>query len=352
MSKSTRARAAFTLMELVSAMAAAALLLSGLAAAVLVTNRSLEDAATPVTRNAVLQEVADRITEDARHASTIQLSSQSIAMTLPDRDGDGLSESVTYQFGTLGLTRNQSLHPAVSFLTTPPSIATQIDGYTSPTLAVPAVPVRLHGWASSTTTNRAWLTSVEVPRDSRAGDLLVLILVGDESWIGPWGGTWTSVEFYEQNDVYLSVFMKSAGSNEAVSQNVFAYSFDGNVIASQCLCFSGAGRSMFDDNVLRTHGYANPVTGTGLPQPLELATVPAHAMNLQILAFEGNPVASMSMGFPGFSDVSVTTATLNGNNILTLASMIRNGKSTASPVPTVALATACEWSQVAMQWWP
>jgi hypothetical protein len=144
------------------------------------------------------------------------------------------------------------------------------------------------------------------------------------------------------------VFIKSAGSSEAATQNIFAYSFDGNVMAAQCLCFSGAGRAMFDENVLRTHGYANPATGNGLPQPLEMASVPEHAMNLQILAFEGNPVASMSMGLPGFSDVAVTTAMLSGNSLLTLATMIRNGKSSSSPVPTVALATACEWSQVAM----
>jgi prepilin-type N-terminal cleavage/methylation domain-containing protein len=343
---------AFTLVELVVAMAAASLLLSGLAVAVLISNRALEDAATPQNRRAVIQEVADRMVEDARHALTVQRSSQSVSMTLPDRDGDNVDETVVYAFGASGLTRSQSLHPSVSFLSSAPSVTTRVDGYTAPTVVAPATPIRLLGWTQSTTTSRSWSTSVEIPRDSRAGDLLVLVIASDVSFMGTWGGSWTSIEFQDRDDVYLSIFARTATSSEATSQTVFSYSFDANAITAHCLCFSGEGRTMFDDNVLKTHGYANPTTGNNVPQPLEVNSFPDHAMNLQVLAFENNPVNSMSSGLAGFSDVAVSTATVSGNGVVTLATAIRNGKLTSSETSKVALTAPTDWVQIATQWWP
>lgn len=342
----------FTMIELVAAMIAASVLIAGLASAMLVTNRSLEDAATPVNRAGLIETVADRIAEDARYASAIQQVGQTISLTVPDRDGDGFDESIVYRSSATGLTRTQSPHPAVTFLSGTPSLAMRVDGYTSPTQTVPPTQVRLLGWTQMATTNRTWTTSVEVPGGARAGDLLVMVTAGDDSTIGPWGGGWSAIEYHEANNLFIGVFTRVATTTELTNQTIFAYSFNSNSIAAVVHCFNGDGRTMFDDNVLTSGGNANPGTGSGIPQPPQISTIPEHAMNLQILAIEQDPFALNSSGLTGFSDVGLATATSSGNAQLTLVTAIRNGKYTSSTPSAYHLVNQAEWSQVAMQWWP
>ena len=351
-SSARREYSGFTLIELVAAMIAASVLVAGLASAMLVTNRSLEDAATPINRAGLVETVADRIAEDTRYAIAIQQVGQTISLTVPDRDGDGFDESIVYGSSAAGLTRAQALHPTVTFLSGTPSIAMRVDGYTSPTQTVPPTQVRLLGWTQMATTNRTWTTSVEVPGGARAGDLLVMVTVGDDSTVGPWGGGWTAIKYHEANKLFVAVFTRVATTTELTNQTIFAYSFNSSSIAAIVHCFSGDGRTTFDDNVSTSGGNANQGTGSGIPRPLQVSTVPDHAMNLQILAIEQDPFALNSSGLTGFSDVGIVTATSSGNAQLTLITAIRNGKYTSSTPSAYGLISQAKWAQVALQWWP
>ena len=342
----------FTLIELVASMTAASILVAGLASAMLITNRSLEDAATPVSRSELIATVADRIAKDSRYATAIQQVGQTITMTVPDRDADGFDESIIYASSVAGLTRSQAPHAMVTFLSGTPQLSMRVDGYTSPTQYVPPTQVRLLGWTQMATTIRTWSTSVEVPGGARSGDLLVLVTLGDNSFVGPIGSSWTAVEYHEANGLFIGVFTRTATTTELTSQTIFAYSFDNSSIAAVVHCFGGEGRTTFDDNVSTSSGNANVGTGSGIPMPLQISTIPDHAMNLQILALENSPLALTSSGLTGFSDVGVTTATSSANPQFTLVTAIRNGKYTSSIPSTYGLQSSGHWSQVAMQWWP
>ncbi len=346
----------FTMIELVSAMVGAALLMVGLAAALLVTGRSLEAAATPNTRSELLNTVVDRIADDARHATSIQQTGQSITINMSDRDGDGLNDFVLYTTSNAGLQRTQSLNPAVTFLTTSPTIALRVDGYTAPTLPAASTPVRLLGWTQAANTSRTTSLSVPLPSGTRSGDLLVLIMLGDDTYVTPnifFGGSgWSNVKWHEDNGLYVTVYTRTATSTELTSQTVYGFLGNSTSIAATALCFSGQGRSAFNDHVSISAGFANTTTGSGVPGPLQISTIPDDAMNLQILALEGNPLAATTSGLAGFSDVSITTATRNGGNEVTLVTAIRNGKFDSPVASTYTLATSSSWAQVAIQWWP
>ncbi|MGV3486195.1 MAG: hypothetical protein ACO1RT_17385, partial [Planctomycetaceae bacterium] len=155
-------RSAFTMIEVVSSMAAASLLLAGLATAMHVTNRVLEDAATVNSRSEMIETVADRMAEDARYATSITQTNQRISLTLPDRDGDGADESVVYESSMAGLTRSQSPNPSVALLSTAPTTTLRVDGYTSPTVLAAPEPVRFYGWTQAATSSRSWTLAIDM----------------------------------------------------------------------------------------------------------------------------------------------------------------------------------------------
>lgn len=347
-----RHRRGFTMIELVSSMAGASLLLAGLGVAMLVTNRALEDAATPDARAETIEAIADRIADDARYATSIVQDDQTITMTIPDRDGDGLNESVAYESSMGGLTRSHSLNPPVTFLATAPSMTLRVDGYTSPTEIIPPAPVQLLGWAQAATTSRTWALNVEMPSGTRSGDLLVLVTAGDSAYVAPFSGGWSAEEYREGKDLYVAVFTRTATTTEITSQTIYSAGFTHNSIAAAVHCFSGEGRGGFDDNILTSSGHARPTSGAEMPLPLERAGVPEHAMNLQIFALEDGPLASVSSGLAGFSDVSMTVASHDSSNKLTLVTAVRNGKLTSPVASTLGLASNARWVQIATQWWP
>lgn len=344
--------AGFTMIELVASMAGASLLLAGLAVAMLVTNRALEDAATLNSRAETIATIADRMADDARYATAIAQVSGAISMTIPDRDGDGLNESIVYAPSPEGMTRSHSLNPAVTFLSTAPTTAMRVDGYTSPTVVIPPPSVELLGWTQAATTGRTWALTTEMPSGTRSGDLLVLVTAGNEAYVAPLSGGWSAEEYYEGRDLYVAVFTRTATTTELTSQAVYTIGFTNSSIAAAVHCFSGSGLAGFDDGMLTSNGFARPTSGLEVPVPLQRAVVPKHAMNLQIFALEEGPLSSVSSGLAGFSDVAVTVATDSGSDKLTLVTAVRNGKLTSPIVSTLGLSRNARWVQIATQWWP
>ncbi len=344
-------RDAFTLVELVVAMASASMLLVGLAAAIIVTNRSLEDAASPEDRSSIISSVADRFVDDVRYATAIRNTGSTIEMDVPDRDGDTLAETIVYSGSNAGLLRSQSLHPTTTFVASGPTLSMRLDGSIAPTDESSLTPIRLLSSMQMATTSRTWFSSIEMPAGTRAGDLLVLVAVGDDSRVGPWGGSWNAVKYHDVNGVLISLFTRVATTTELATQNLFAYTLSPTSMVATVFSFSGEGSNAFDDNFITSSGMANPSLGTGIPGPLQLATVPTHAMNLQVLAFKGNPPVPACTGLASFSDASFATATHAASNVVSLATTLRNGKSSSATPAAFLFTSPTQWAQVAAQWW-
>ncbi|MGV3483829.1 MAG: hypothetical protein ACO1RT_05380, partial [Planctomycetaceae bacterium] len=187
---------------------------------------------------------------------------------------------------------------------------------------------------------------------TRPGDLLVMVTAGDSEYVAPFSGGWTPVQFYDDGDLYLALYTRTATSSDAASQSIYTFGFNYSSIAAAIHSFSGAGRAGLEDGIRRRSGYAKPVSGADMPRPLEQSTVPEHAMNLQIVALEDEPLTAVSSGLAGFSDAAVIVAKHNGSGRLTLVTAFRQGKF-SSPVPsTLGLLIPARWVQIGTQWWP
>lgn len=93
-----RARAGFTLVEVTLAAALAAMLLTAMGSVVLMASKALPDQST---RRAFVDQMSalNRLTADVTYATAVtRLSAAGIVVTVPDRDGDGQPESITYSW--------------------------------------------------------------------------------------------------------------------------------------------------------------------------------------------------------------------------------------------------------------
>ncbi len=99
-----KTRHAFTLVELVLAMACTSLLLLGISSAIVVASRSAFDPRQPQAALARSRSVAQLIADDlAQATSIVEGTATAIEFTVADRDDDGAEETIRYEWsGTVG----------------------------------------------------------------------------------------------------------------------------------------------------------------------------------------------------------------------------------------------------------
>ena len=135
-------RRGWSLVELLVSTAASAVLIGGLASAVVLATRALPAPSEGAGAPADVALVADQLAADLTFAVSVsELSSRRIAFQVPDRTGDGVPEELTYEWsGAVGaplrLSRNRSafvdLLPRVSDFTLMPGTTT-VTEQTAPT---------------------------------------------------------------------------------------------------------------------------------------------------------------------------------------------------------------------------
>ncbi len=125
-------RPGFTLIELIVAMAASTVLLSSLAATVVIPTRLLE---TPPDDRQLWRDrmIADRVASDLRYATNIDdTATYGFQITRP-HPTNGTPQTIAYQSYLDGLTRQVDGNAAVSLADDSPTYPFQVDGYTAPT---------------------------------------------------------------------------------------------------------------------------------------------------------------------------------------------------------------------------
>lgn len=96
----TLARRGYTLIELVLGMIVAALLMAGMASALVVASRAADITTDVAAHTTGARETADRITADLNHAVTlVSQNANSVSFTVSDRNGDGSPETIRYAWG-------------------------------------------------------------------------------------------------------------------------------------------------------------------------------------------------------------------------------------------------------------
>lgn len=92
----TMARGGYTLVELLAGAASMAVLMTGIASAVLLATQALEDDESPSSSIRRTTLAMDEFVRDIACALSVQQSGASLTFTVPDRTGDGQNDTLTY----------------------------------------------------------------------------------------------------------------------------------------------------------------------------------------------------------------------------------------------------------------
>lgn len=115
-----RKQAGFTLLEVVTTMAATSVILLGIGSAMLVAGRAMPDARNPSAETVAGAEALERMVAELQYAVTVtQRSDRVIQFTTADRNGDTLPDTIRYEWsGAAGdpLTRKFNAEAAVTVL--------------------------------------------------------------------------------------------------------------------------------------------------------------------------------------------------------------------------------------------
>ncbi len=119
-------RPAFTLVELTLAMVIAAILFLSLGGAVVIVTKALPSTSDPLSKSIETCAVADSIAEELRTASSVEeRTSTRLRFTTPDRTGDGVAESIIYEWsGVSGAPLYRTLNGG-----TPVAVATDVRSF-------------------------------------------------------------------------------------------------------------------------------------------------------------------------------------------------------------------------------
>ncbi|MCA9261134.1 MAG: hypothetical protein KDA61_18090 [Planctomycetales bacterium] len=230
-----RCRTAFTLVELLSASAAATLLMGGLASSLYIASRALPDDSGPRSSAMGSPYAVGQIVGDLRYARRFfELTSRSVAFETPDRNGDQAPERVRYAWsGVVGepLTYEFNDEPAIE-------LVRHVDQFDLTALTrqleaqefavTPSIPVVFEEFTEAKLSKNGTYLWVNRPADTQEGDLLIAaVAIDSDSGADPYmpaGWQPIVVNKYFYNGYYyatLGVFWKIAGASEANS-----YSFD------------------------------------------------------------------------------------------------------------------------------
>ncbi len=94
-----RLRPAYTLIEMVLSMAITTVLIGGMASSLVIASRAADPSADPAARTVRARQAIDQITADLTHATALTAqSSSSVTFCVPDRDGNGTIETISYDW--------------------------------------------------------------------------------------------------------------------------------------------------------------------------------------------------------------------------------------------------------------
>lgn len=96
-------RRAFTLLELLMAMAISGVVLAGICSALLAAARALPPKSDPVAASLTAAEAVNMLTDDLRFATSITAAAaDAVQFTVPDRNSDGAPETIRYEWKGAG----------------------------------------------------------------------------------------------------------------------------------------------------------------------------------------------------------------------------------------------------------
>ncbi|MCA9240032.1 MAG: hypothetical protein KDA37_07530 [Planctomycetales bacterium] len=323
-----RSRLGYTLAELVVSMAAATVLLTGLASALFLTIETFDEqpAAFAASRAAAVQEEVVRDLGRATSFST--LTADTATFTVPDEDNDGAEETLTYQYDSVA---GELKCIRLGFTTT---LLSGVTGSTFGSLprtvtgsAATPTPYDTNDWGQRWATGVAYegfaeaklstdgnSLAVPVPSGVASGDLLIAAIAidsdsGDDPSL-PAGWTEINVNRYFYNGYYyvtLSLWWKIAAPSEP-STYTFNWSLNQQAYGWM-MRFTG------HDPTDPINAFATAADYADDPPCPAVTTTVDNAMIVRLGSFDTTPITEDAPGVAGHTPITMDRSKSGSNSV-------------------------------------
>ncbi len=344
-----RRRSGFTLIELITAMLAATVLLTGMAATVVISTQLLE---VPPSDDSIWNDryIADRLASDLRYATSVdETPSYGFQITKPNAD-TGSPENVDYEAYLDGLTRQVDAGPVMHLDADAPTQQFQVDGYTGPTYIPPPTDVRVRSSSKATTDFAVSSIDIDLPPGCKAGDLVLLCVSAKTPLtLTPVGPQWQTVQARSTGDLRMlvayGIYNDSWSAGERINSSPDSAMSAAMIAVENVDVASPIGWSDGDG------GFALNLLPLTYPTPLEGTGYNRRKLNVQIFSADFDPWNAGTLGMASFADViQATAAPANPTLTNSIAVAVRNGATpNLSTAPSVLHQATGFWLQTALR---
>ncbi len=317
-------RRGFTLIEMITAMLAATVLVGSLAASIVISTGLLE---TPPSEQEVRRDrgIEDRLRSDLRYAISIDsLNAEAFDIVRP-HPVTGALETIHYQADRGGLTRQVESGATAELDPQAPKPTWLVDGYSAPTHPTATHVVRVCGSSHAATVGTSTELDVPVPAGLKAGDhvwLCVSAKSPDSLTIDHAG--WQELRNFRFFS--LRLFVAHRAYDDSWPAVLRLNSTPASAMAAVMVAAENADPIAPVDWSATSGGVAWKSIITTHPSYLQSTGWNDRQLNLQIFAAEKNPWPEATMGLAGFGDVIQATAA-QGNAFYetSIGVVVRNG---------------------------
>ncbi|MCS7467566.1 prepilin-type N-terminal cleavage/methylation domain-containing protein [Stieleria sp. ICT_E10.1] len=342
-------RGGYTLIEMIAAMAAASLLMLGLAASVVISTSLVEpnDEDGHRIRDRV---IVDRLQHDLRYATNID-STSGYGISIERSDLANQPQSLQYDAYIDGLMRNVSGGTSIQLDPLAPTVSHYVDGHTAPTSNPDVWRPRIRDVSTAVTSGSSTSSlTIQIPDAARPGDLLLLVVSSRNAFfVNPSPGDWQYLDFAFNTGILLEVH--GQWMNTSTPDNyLLNFFWDGDVVAAVLVIEHANGSWPF--------GWSGSSFGTSIngntstyPRPLENTdTIGERTLNLQLIASTGAPSPQTSLGIASFSECVNEVGSPGTSGECTLGIAFRTGPMPPLMTsPRVLHQQSANWTTIAIE---
>lgn len=318
-------RNAFTLIELVVSVAAATLLMAGLASALYISVQVFDAqfATMQATRAAEVQ--ADLLQDLSRATAFTSRTADTITFTVPDETGDSAEDTLSYVYDSGGGTLSLSLNGSSTTLLS--GVTASSFGFLQRTMAGSApVPtpydindwgmrwgggVTFEGFTEVKEAAGAASVSLAVPAGTSAGDLLIAAFAIDGGPTPAADPAWNVISFTNNaSEVQLAVWWKIASASEPSSYD-FTFS-TADQMYGWMMRFTGHNPSSPIDSYA-VFGVGEPIST--YPTSPEVTTTVDGCMILRLGGFDGGSINVDDAGIANHTTISMDSNTTGTSGV-------------------------------------
>lgn len=340
-------RSAMTLIELISALAGATILMVAMAGTIAIATQQIE---TPIEASTAVsaQTAKMLIATDLRYAtSTSSDAANTIELERPNPNS-GASETITYVAGSSGLTRSTDGGTAVPILDNANTL--QWNRSTTTSEVSPESP-EIRAFTIGATESSTSSFSIDIPPGAIPGDLVILVAATRGAAAFSFGPeTWTTYSDYQPSEerCMIATHVLTTTSSPSV---VITASYS-SPIAAAIICVDKAAATAPIKSHASNWGFTlgNPTSSycpAGAPADLGAAS-----LNLQVFTARYAPWNDAGLGIAGFSELGTVIA--NENSFLGLTDFSLGIACRRGPLPTTSTtprvySDATTWSYTALR---